>query len=227
MIEEEEYFRVIEEHFLQKRGNPMLLNPKEWSLIHEWYDQSIPEEVVLRAIDRAFERKVEDRLPLSLRYASRLVKSELRKYVKSLEGKDPTKEPEAKNVGEYLKRLAENLEKSCLLAQKSGNRMLSEYLEKTHQRLSEEIVEPFLKDTSTNLQRVEHQLTTFEKEIEQVLLQMISEEQMNLFKEDAMRELKSFESKLDLAVYQEMLRRALIKAVRRVYQIPRLSLFYM
>ncbi len=227
MIEEEEYFRMIEEHFLQKRGNPMLLNPKEWSLIHEWYDQSIPEQVILRAIDRAFEKKLEDRLPLSLRYAGRLVKSEHKKYVKSLEGKEQTKEPEARNVGEYLERLAENLEKSSLQAKKSENRALSEYLAKTHRRLADEIVNPFLKDPSPNLQRVEHQLTTFEKEIEQVLLQMISDEQMNLFKEDAMRELKTFESKLDLAVYQEMLRRALIKSARRVYQIPRLSLFYM
>ena len=62
MIEEENYFRMIEEHFLQKRGNPMLLSPKEWALIREWYDAEIPEEVVLRAINRAFsmERKLEN-----------------------------------------------------------------------------------------------------------------------------------------------------------------------
>ncbi len=231
MMEEEDYFRTIEDHFLQKRGNPLLLSPKEWILIREWYDQSIPEDVILRAIDRAFEKKAEDKLPLSLRYAGRLVKSEHKKYIKSLEGKDPAKHldsaPEAKNVGEFLQRLAQNLERSRQKARESGNKALSEYLEKNHQRLSTEIVEPFFEDSSPDLQRVEHQLTTLEKEIEQILLQMISEEQINLFKEDAMRELKMFEAKLDLAVYQEMLSRALIKSVRRFYHIPRLSLFYM
>ena len=57
MMDEEEYFRVIEDHFLQKRGNPMLLSPKEWVLIREWYEASIPSEVVIRGIDRAFEKK--------------------------------------------------------------------------------------------------------------------------------------------------------------------------
>jgi hypothetical protein len=74
---------------------------------------------------------------------------------------------------------------------------------------------------------VEQQLTKLEEEIEQILLQLISEEQLKLFKEDAMRELKMFEEKLDLAVYQEMVRRALIKSARKLYNIPRLSLFYM
>jgi hypothetical protein len=42
-----------------------------------------------------------------------------------------------------------------------------------------------------------------------------------------MRELKDFEGKLDFPVYQEMLRRSLIKSVRKIYNLPRLSLFYM
>jgi len=60
-----------------------------------------------------------------------------------------------------------------------------------------------------------------------VLLQMISEEQIKCMKEEAMRDLKTFEEKLELSVYQEMLRRFLIKSIRRLYNIPRLSLFYM
>jgi hypothetical protein len=42
-----------------------------------------------------------------------------------------------------------------------------------------------------------------------------------------MRDLKSFQEKIEFSVYQEMINRALIKSVRKVYNIPRLSLFYM
>ncbi len=231
MIDEEEYFRLIEEHFLQKRGNPMLLSPREWSLIREWYEAAIPQEVVLRAIDRGFEKRTEDKRPLSLRYCSRLIKSEHKKYLKSLEGKGEGEvrvlQPEAANVQDFLQRLAEALQNSGNLAAQSGNQALSELFFKTKKDLSENILTPFSSSTNGNLQRVEEQLTTLEKEIEQVLLQMISEDRMTVLKEEAMRELKMFEGKVELPVYQEMLRRSLIKAIRKSYNLPRLSLFYM
>lgn len=229
MIQEEEYFRVIEEHFLQKRGNPMLLSPKEWTLIRDWYEAEIPEDVVLRAINRAFEKRGEEEKDItSLVYCKRLVKSEHKKFLKSLEGKTEDSKIgdtlEAKNVQDFLARLQDALSRSIVQAQEAGNSAIADLLESKRQKLQQEIIHVF---QANDLQRVEQQLTRLEEEIEQVLLQMISEEQLKLFKEDAMRELKIFEEKLDLAVYQEMVRRALIKSVRKLYSIPRLSLFYM
>jgi hypothetical protein len=229
MTDEEQYFQTIESHFLQKRGNPMLLAPKEWSLIHEWYDAQIPAEIVVRSIDRAFERKAqtEDREISSLLYCRRFVKNEFKKYLKSLEGKQQAEPANAKNVAEYLEQLADSLGKSAGQARETGNPGLSEFLHDREQFFAENIMGPFLRGDQKDLQRVEQLLTDLEKEIEQVLLTLISEEQMTRLKEDSMRELKPFEGKLELAVYQEMLRRALNKAVRKYYSIPRFSLFYM
>jgi len=95
------------------------------------------------------------------------------------------------------------------------------------ERLSSGVLTPFREAASVDLQRVEHQLAELEKQIEQALLQTLSADQLEKFREDAMRELKSFEEKLEFPVYQEMINRALIKAVRKLYNIPRLSLFYM
>lgn len=229
MISEEEYFQVIESHFLQKRGNPMLLSPKEWSLIREWYEAEIPMDVVIRGIDRAFENKKEEPDAItSLRYCRRLVKSEHKRYLKSLEGAAaPTTNAESKNVAEFLQQLGAGLSESSSVAAQNGNGTLSQLLAANSAKIKSEILEPFLAKQLNDLQRVEEQLTTIEKEIEQVLLPTISDEQMKHLKEDAMRELKTFEDKLDLAVYQEMLRRTLIKSIRKLYNIPRLSLFYM
>jgi uncharacterized membrane-anchored protein YjiN (DUF445 family) len=123
--------------------------------------------------------------------------------------------------------LCELLRQSSSYARSQENSTLADFLEQETKKLSKEVVEPFLSKQSNDLQRVENQLTLLEKEIEQVLLQMISEEQLERIKEETMRELKTFQDKLELSVYQEMLRRGLIKSIRKLYNIPRLSLFYM
>ena len=229
-MDEEEYFRGIEEHFARKTGNPWPRKPKELKLIDEWFEAQIPMEIVIRGIDHAFEKgkDTEEKEISSLLYCKRFVKNVYKKHLKSMEGKDVSAEslPEAKNVGEYLAGLADSLGKSSARAAESGNNALSEFLSQQHEKMTG-IVQSFDPKSQNDLQRVEQQLTGIEKEIETVLLTMISEQQMLQFKEDAMRELKTFEDKLDLAVYQEMLRRALIKSTRKLYHIPRLSLFYM
>jgi hypothetical protein len=231
MIEEEEYFQVIEEYFLQKRANPMLLSPKEWALIREWHEAEIPHEVVLRAIDVGFERKKDqDNHPVSLNYFRRIVKAEHKRYRKSLEGTVPgavTNQPEVKNVEQFILRLIESLSQSSVLAENAGNSALKDLLLESQSKLQVDVLGQFNPNNPLDFQRVEHQLTTMEKGIEQVLLQTIPNQQMNLLKEDAMRDLKSFQEKVDWPVYQEMINRALIKSIRKLYQIPRLSLFYM
>ena len=232
MTEEEEYFRLIEDHFVQKRGNPMLLSPKEWALIREWHEAQIPEDVVLRAIDRGFEKKKadEDQVPVSLNYFKRIVKSEYKRFLKAQEGAatKPETQETAANIQQYLEKLRSNLEESETQATGKGNSSLADLLRGCRETLSTQILQPLLQNNpTTELQRVEHQLTALEKEIETVLLTTVSESQLNKFREDAMRELKSFEDKIELPVYQEMINRALIKSVRKLYKIPRLSLFYM
>lgn len=229
VMDEEAYFQAVESYFLQKRANPMLLSPKEWTLIREWYEAQIPCEIVIRAIDRGMElkAKTEDPEVSSLLYFRRIVKGEFKKHLKSLEGKQESAPPEAQNVSQFLERIADSLGKSSAQASEHGNAALADFLEGRRQHLTANIATPFQQSSQNDLQRVEQQLTDLEKEIEQVLLTMISEEQMSRFKEESMRELKPFEGKLELTLYQEMLRRALIKAARKQYDIPRLSLFYM
>jgi hypothetical protein len=228
-MEEEEYFRMIEDYFVQKRGNPMLLSPKEWGLIREWQEGGIPAEVVLRAIDRGYEKKKEEfESPVTLTYFRRIVKSEYKRFLKSQEGlASEVHKESASNVMEFLEKLLHSLEESSKQAGHAGNQAMADLLQGCREKLSTDVVKPFQENQTMDLQRVEHQLATLEKEIEKALLQTISESQLNSFREDAMRELKTFQEKIEFPVYQEMINRALIKSVRKLYNIPRLSLFYM
>jgi hypothetical protein len=231
MMDEEEYFRVIEDHFLQKRGNPMLLSPKEWVLIREWYEASIPAEVVIRGIDRAFEKKKDpDNEITNLLYCKRIVKSEYKRHLKSMEGADGSPgsiEPPPADIEQFLEKLAIGLAESESKAVEAGNAGLAAMLKLRESELRNQILDPFRANPAMDRQRVEEQLTGIEKNMEQLLLQMVPATDLDRYKEDSMRELKSFEEKLEFGVYQEMLRRSLIKTIRKQYNIPRLSLFYM
>ena len=55
-IERAEYFRKIERHFGVRRGGPLLLSPRDWQVVERWLDRGIPLGVVLRGINRAFDR---------------------------------------------------------------------------------------------------------------------------------------------------------------------------
>lgn len=55
-LSDEEYFARIEEHFGRRRGGPLVLSPKDWQLVERWYSEGVPVAVVLRGINRAFDR---------------------------------------------------------------------------------------------------------------------------------------------------------------------------
>ncbi|HJO04051.1 MAG TPA: hypothetical protein QGG47_08760 [Acidobacteriota bacterium] len=50
------YFRQIERHFGVRRGGPLLLSPRDWQVVERWHDRGVPLDVVLRGINRAFDR---------------------------------------------------------------------------------------------------------------------------------------------------------------------------
>ena len=57
--EAQEYFRRVEEVFVELRGAPMLLSPKDWQVARSWYERGIPVDHVERALREVFERRLE------------------------------------------------------------------------------------------------------------------------------------------------------------------------
>jgi hypothetical protein len=53
--DQETYFRAVEEEFLRRRGAPLLLSPRDWTLVGEWREQGIPLRLVIQAIDTVFD----------------------------------------------------------------------------------------------------------------------------------------------------------------------------
>ena len=51
-----QYFSEVEEHFLQRRGSPLIGSTLDWAQIEIWKNAGIPLEAVLRGIDIAFDK---------------------------------------------------------------------------------------------------------------------------------------------------------------------------
>ena len=55
--DEASYGTRVEEAFIEERGTPFFLLPKDWQLIRGWREAGIPSDTVIRAVRAAFERK--------------------------------------------------------------------------------------------------------------------------------------------------------------------------
>jgi hypothetical protein len=54
--DQSEYYRRIAKEFLQRRGAPFFLSPKDMAVIAGWEARRVPLAAVLEGVDRAFER---------------------------------------------------------------------------------------------------------------------------------------------------------------------------
>ncbi len=102
------YFTEIERHYQTRKESFTLLSTLDWVLIETWKEQGIPLEVVLRGMDRAFEKA---KRPVgSLAYCAGAV-GEVREETRNLRTEAP--EPpkfEGHEVRSYLSRLAAGVE---------------------------------------------------------------------------------------------------------------------
>lgn len=55
--DEASYGTRVEEAFIEERGTPFFLVPKDWQLIKGWREAGVPSDTVIRAVRTAFERK--------------------------------------------------------------------------------------------------------------------------------------------------------------------------
>jgi len=57
-----QYVETITRAFLEKVGRGLMLSPKDYRLLDRWYRAGIPSEVVVAAIDTAFDTPVSRRI---------------------------------------------------------------------------------------------------------------------------------------------------------------------
>lgn len=209
------YYTEIEEHFQAARGTGLfLLSPLDWALLETWKDAGIPQEAVLRGIDRAFEkwhaRKSKTNQVNSIAYCSQAVMEEAKRIDNPREAKAveaPFEEAELeRHLRENAARLATGFEEiaAALLGLAQDCTLWMNKLEELEQRL-----------------------TSLEEKMVAVARSRQSEEKMLAVRRQLESQLKPYRGKMSAAELMLIERKFLDQRLLEDSALPRLSLFYL
>jgi hypothetical protein len=160
------YYTEIEEYFWQKRGAHLLVSTLDWAVIETWQREGVPLEVVLKGIDRAFERydaKRRGRPIKSLLYCVDAVADAAEETKEAAAGGgSPAGRPAAFVSGEvpaYLRANAAALREAAQALSASGQAAAVRDIAAALEALAEQPAT----QNSQNLEDLERHLTVFEE----------------------------------------------------------------
>ncbi len=102
------YFQALEAAFIRLRGAPLLLSPADWQVAKGWRREGVPLELVVRVMERVFERRAEtgEKTGIrSLRYFRSAVAGAWQRILE-LGGGEKERLAEPVDISDRLERLA-------------------------------------------------------------------------------------------------------------------------
>lgn len=203
---ETDYFRTIEDAFIELRGSPFLLSPSDWRLAQSWYRDGIPIELVIGAIRTVFERRAErgaGRKVQSLRYCAAGVESAWRERLE-LGAPGAASESFTIDVADRLRALAAALP-SDLPARGRWARSI--------------------RDAGDEARAVEQRLTALDDELMSACLQALGGDERAELAAEVEVSLATVGRRSAPEVLEDDRQRLLRDAVRSRFGVPLLSLF--
>ncbi len=235
-----QYFSEVEEHFLQRRGSPLIGSTLVWAQIEIWKNAGIPLEAVLRGIDNAFD-KYEQRKSKrhekinSILWCAQAVLSAAEDMKEAAvgvasdqpaSGKSPAGqgfEPEA--IAAFLRRNADLLE-AAKLPRDPGISVLA-IAKDSAATLRKLALEAESRKPSSRLEDLERHLTVLDERLFAALLAATPDEEIVTVRAQADRELAPYRRKMAAAQIEQLQKQYVHKRLLEKYNLPRLSLFYM
>jgi hypothetical protein len=233
-----QYFSEVEEHFLQRRGSPLIGSTLDWAQIEIWKNAGIPLEAVLRGIDTAFDKyelrksKRHEKINSILWCAQAVLSAaeDMKEAAVGASGQPASPksgagqgfEPEA--IATFLRRNADLLD-TAKLPQSAGISVNAVAAESaiTLRKLAGETES---KKTS-KLEDLERHLTILEEKLFAALLAATPDEDIVTVRAQADRELAPYRRKMAPAQIEQLQKQYVHKRLLEKYGLPRLSLFYM
>ncbi len=227
------YYTEIEEYFWQKRGAHLLVSTLDWAVIESWQKAGVPLEIVLKGIDRAFERydtKRRGRPIKSLLYCVDAVADVAEEAKEAAAGRGPggtAERPAPFHAGEIGRFLRANGAALREAAQRENVKAaLAETLVEVAAALEALAAQPAT-DTSTQLEDLERHLTVFEEKILAALTQAAPAATLVELRREVERSLAPYRRKMRAEQLAMIEKQFLQKRLFEHYRLPRLSLFYM
>jgi hypothetical protein len=244
------YFTEVEEEFVRRRGKPLLVSPMDWALIESWKTAGIPLNVVLRAINSAFDaydaRTRKFRKVNSIFYCQQEVESTYAEYqlsqvgAKSNKAQSPAESDQsAKPVKkesvaifpkdvllDFFARSTRELEQAASLAASSGKMEVQDVMLRAKTRLAE-ISAGVEKAAVPDAEAIERDLDGLDRLILSALKQAAGEDGIAAISIEAEKMLDPYRKKMDRGVYEQTRANFIARRLREINEVPRLSLFYL
>jgi len=237
------YFTEIEDAFIRRRAKHLLLSPMDWALIESWKEMEVPLHVALRGIEKAFdswEAKPRKRSIKSLLYCQEEVEAQFAEWREARVGSDSataTNENGSsrtadslpfsrETIMEHLRRGRESLQKISAERTQAGNDDFSDTLTRAAALLLD-LENDFAGSASPDAQKLEQSLSGLERMISDGLRVAVSSEQMATVEREVKEQLKPYRKHMEPAAYEQTFQNLLLKRLRELFGIPRLSLFYL
>jgi hypothetical protein len=233
------YFTEIEEEFVKRRGSHMLVSPLDWTLIETWKRRGIPLHIVLRGINSSFDgyeqRLNRGRKVNSLFFCQQEVEALFQEYVESRVGAANGAGNGAAQNGNGASQFApaaavEFLKAQCealwRLKAKHLDPALKETLVRASERLSQ-IIEDLETSGAVSPELLEMDLMMIEEVILDGLREQVGEEKLGRLREEADGKLRRYKQSMEREVYEQTAGNFVAQRLREIYEVPRLSLFYL
>ena len=228
------YFAEIEDRFNRRRGSLLLLSTLDWALIESWREAGVPLEAVLRGIDTSFDRyetrstrsKGRLRKVNGLAWCAQAVMTAAEEMVEAATGAAPQRDVAAQASGFENERVAVYLKRNADGVAAASERTSNEDLVPIATRLRD-LAASMNELDAMPLEDLDRILTVLEERMVDALRARASEEELVAIRQEADTELAPFRSKMSAVQLRQVLQQFLTRRLLQVYELPRLSLFYM
>jgi hypothetical protein len=234
-----QYFSEVEEHFLQRRGAPLIGSTLDWAQIEIWKNAGIPLEAVLRGIDAAFDKyeqrksKRHERINSILWCAQAVLTAaeDMKEAAVGVGTEPPSSKSrsaqgfEPQTIAAFLRRNADLLS-AAKLPHAAGISVqpIAQDSVATLRKLAHEIETA---QTTSKLEDLERRLTVLEEKLFAALLAATPDQEIVNVRAQADRELTPHRRKMAAAQIDLLQKQYIHKRLLEKYNLPRLSLFYM
>ncbi len=245
------YFTEVEEEFVRRRGKPLLISPMDWSLIESWKSAGIPLHVVLRAINQAFDaydaRPRKYRRVNSVFYCQQEVESTFAEYCLAQVGAPPDKSAAASKDApasssrkkteaepvfprevllDFFARSDDELREAEDQGASRGHNELLQAIARARARLAQ-IREEVETAARIDTEGIERDLDAIDRIILDAATHIAGEEGMRQIRKEAESGLEAYRKKMDADIYKQTMKNYVLRRLREMHGLPRLSLFYL
>lgn len=216
------YFTEIEDTFIRRRGKHLLLSPLDWALIESWRERGIPLHIVIRGIEQVFdnfEKNPRPRTIKGLMFCREEVEAQFEEWSKAQTGK-ATDDAAAENTLSQ-NDLAAHLGGLVSALQRISDTALSEYVQRAADRIEE-----LRANIPRSAELVDKSLSDIEEMLDNALIEHTDPSELRRIENVVNNHLRPYKKTMDEASLANTKRLMMLKFLRELHGIPRLSLFY-